>query len=300
MRLVEAVAEPAGRRVCRMRPAAEIGQALRLAYAAPPDAIERCQRGLAAIARLMNAGEQAQAAIRAVQLAVPEIAPKAMVKLAQAASLQKDNLNRADEPRVPAANPDGGEWTDDGGAGGGDANIRPASAPLNPIQEKKERFAHAHLADTQKAADQLGIPVENILGLSALESGWGSRPFAAQGSNYFGIHYLAPYATGYMQAKRGPAKIATFASYADSLKSFITLSESIVRARAIRRRSPPLCKTAASSEPTRTGLRSAPMFPRSPQPSAGFMRSSRGVNVDGDPSIRPVFPEADWRRDNLL
>jgi flagellum-specific peptidoglycan hydrolase FlgJ len=96
----------------------------------------------------------------------------------------------------------------------------------------KERFVDAHLADAQKAADQLGIPVENILGLSALESGWGSSPFAAQGSNYFGIHYPAPYATGYMRAKKGPAKVATFASYADSLQSFVALSGSIVQGKS--------------------------------------------------------------------
>lgn len=100
---------------------------------------------------------------------------------------------------------------------------------MNAVQAMKGRFVDAHLADTQKAADQLGIPVENILALSALESSWGKHPFAAQGNNYFGIHYPAPYATGYVQAKRGPAKVATFASYADSLKSFAQISGSLVR-----------------------------------------------------------------------
>ncbi len=79
---------------------------------------------------------------------------------------------------------------------------------------------------------QLGIPVENILGLSALESKWGTTRFAAQGNNYFGIHYPAPYATGYMQAKRGPAKVATFASYADSLKSFVAISGSLIQGKS--------------------------------------------------------------------
>ena len=170
-----------------------------------------------------------QACIRAVQLAFPEIAPEGMAKLAHAASLQKDNPDWADEPREPPGNPGGGEWTNDGGTGAGDANIRPSAAPANPIQAMKERFVDAHLADAQKAADRLGIPVENILALSALASGWGSSRFAAQGNNYFGIHYPAPYATGYMQAKRGPAKVTIFASYADSLKSFVAVSGSLIQ-----------------------------------------------------------------------
>jgi hypothetical protein len=197
VRLVEPVADAAGRRVYRLRRAAEIAEALRRAYGYAPDEIARCQRGLAAIARLLNAGERAQAGIRAVQLAFPEIMPAAMAKLAQAASLQKDNPNWADEPRIPA----GGDWTTGGAAGAGDANIQPIAAPLNPIQAMKQRFVDAHLADTQKAADQFGIPVENILGVAALESNWGASRFAAQGNNYFGIHYPASHANGYMQAK---------------------------------------------------------------------------------------------------
>ena len=167
--MVEAVTDADGCRVYRPRPAEEIAEALRLAYGAAPDEIERSRRGLAEIAGLLTAGERAQAGIRAVQLAFPEIAPDAMAKLAQAASLQKDNPNLAGEPRIPAGNPGGGEWTNDGGAAGSDPNIRPIAAPLNPAQAMKQRFVDAHLADTQKAADQLGVPVENILGVAALE-----------------------------------------------------------------------------------------------------------------------------------
>jgi hypothetical protein len=205
-----------------------VAQALRRAYGYAPDKIARCRRGLADIARLLAAGERAQACIRTVQLAFPEIMPDGMAKLARAASLQKYNPNWEQEPRIPDG-PGGGDWTNDGGTGAGDANIRPAAAPANPIQAMKERFVDAHLADAQKAADQLGIPVENILGLSALESKWETTRFAAQGNNYFGIHYPAPYATGYMQAKKGPVKVAIFASYADSLKSFVALSGSLIQ-----------------------------------------------------------------------
>ena len=194
LRLVEAVTDADGCRVYRPRPAEEIAEALRLAYGAAPDEIERSRRGLAEIARLLTAGERAQAGIRAVQLAFPEIAPDAMAKLAQAASLQKDNPNLAGEPRIPAGNPGGGEWTNDGGAAGSDPNIRPIAAPLNPAQAMKQRFVDAHLADTQKAADQFGVPVENILGVAALESNWGNSRIAVQGNNFFGIDYPARYA----------------------------------------------------------------------------------------------------------
>src|SRR5208283_4349807 len=107
-----------------------------------------------------------------------------------------------------------------------DANVRPAAAQISDDQAKKERFVDAHLGDTQAAADRLGIPVENILRVSALELRWGTSRFATQGNNFFGIHYPAPYASGYMQALNGPNKVAKFASYADSLRSFVAISGS--------------------------------------------------------------------------
>ena len=65
-----------------------------------------------------------------------------------------------------------------------------------------------------------------------MESDWGRSRIAVQGNNYFGIHYPAPYANGYLQAQRGPVKVATFASYADSLKSFIALSGSLIKGKS--------------------------------------------------------------------
>ena len=71
---------------------------------------------------------------------------------------------------------------------------------------------------------QLGVPVENVLGISALESGWGDSRFATQGNNYFGIHYPAPFATGYLVAGQSGVRVATFANYTDSLRSFAAIS----------------------------------------------------------------------------
>ena len=51
----------------------------------------------------------------------------------------------------------------------------------------------------------------------------GESRFAVQGNNFFGIHYPAPFAAGYMAAKSG-VKVATFASYADSLRSFVAIA----------------------------------------------------------------------------
>ena len=88
-------------------------------------------------------------------------------------------------------------------------------------------IAHAEKKAADDVADGflqiwLGIPVENILGLSALESTWGEHRFAAQGNNYFGIHYPAPFATGYVLSAGG-TRVAMFASYADSVRSFTAI-----------------------------------------------------------------------------
>jgi hypothetical protein len=86
MPLVESVSDASGRRCYRMRSAEEVTQAFRLAYGSAPDEIERYRRGLAEVTQLLAAGEGAQARIQAVLLAVPEIAPEGMAKLAQAAT----------------------------------------------------------------------------------------------------------------------------------------------------------------------------------------------------------------------
>lgn len=137
-----------------------------------------------------------------------------------------------DEARVPSGSGrESGEWTGDGSRSRetADASAKPAARRTDNAQAKKERFVNAHLADAQKAADKLGVPVENILGLTALESTWGENRFAAQGNNYFNIHYPAPFATGCMLTEDGKTKVSTFASYADSLRSFIAELGSVVQ-----------------------------------------------------------------------
>jgi flagellum-specific peptidoglycan hydrolase FlgJ len=65
------------------------------------------------------------------------------------------------------------------------------------------------------------LPTANILGLSALESGWGKGRFAKEGNNFFSLHYPASLAIGSLPAKGDKnVLVAKFASYADSAESF--------------------------------------------------------------------------------
>jgi hypothetical protein len=113
------VRDAAGDLRCRLRPLENVAQALRLAYGPTPDpVIERRCRGLARVSQLLATGADAMARIYAVLLSFPEIVPDGMVKLSILASLRKYNPNWEDEPRVPAPNPGGGQWTSDGDDGG--------------------------------------------------------------------------------------------------------------------------------------------------------------------------------------
>jgi len=71
--------------------------------------------GLSRVAKALDEGKDALAAISAVQLAFPVITPGAMAKLALSPLAKAYD---PDEPRVPAGNPDGGQWTGDGGGSG--------------------------------------------------------------------------------------------------------------------------------------------------------------------------------------
>ena len=183
------------------------------------------------VAAALNDGDVALACISLLRMRLLPL-PSAGHARAMAMAdglLVKDNPDWEDEPRVPAGNPDGGQWTDEGGD---DVQVQPTAARMDETQARKERFVDAHLADTQEVADRLQVPVENILGVSAVESGWVESRIAVQGNNFFGIHHPAPYATGYLPAHAGPVRVATFASYADSLRSFVAIAGSLVRGAA--------------------------------------------------------------------
>ena len=112
----------------RLLPVDEMKQILRIAYGSVHGAvIERRCRGIARATQLLNTGSDALARIHAVLLAFPEISPDGMAKLAAVASLRKYN---PDEPRVPAGNPDGGQWTSGGDGGGTPQTSAGGASPL--------------------------------------------------------------------------------------------------------------------------------------------------------------------------
>jgi len=203
----------------------------------PDPFIARCRH----IDEALERGDIAKALDHDIPRAVLGITDRPLRRLAIAEILAKAGYN-PDEPRVPAGSPGGGEWTTGGGAdgeagsdatgepelGAGGPEIQPAAAQSGSVQAKKERFVDAHVADTRPVAAGLGIPVENILGLAAEESGWGTSGFAERGNNFFGIHYPAPNAVGYMTAQQD-GRIAAFESYAASLQSFVAIAGPIVR-----------------------------------------------------------------------
>jgi hypothetical protein len=202
-------------------------------YGAPVEVGWRASR-LNHVAEALNKGDLALAGISLVRLELP---PLPSDDHAQAMAEADEWLSKAydpDQPRAPKGDPNGGQWTsgDAGGAeaapsqgahaGGEREGIELAADREDPTHAKKRLFIEAHLADAQKAAAELHVPVENILGISALETEWGQYHFAAEGNNYFGLRYPTRRATGFVVSKDFPhPKVATYASYADCLSDFV-------------------------------------------------------------------------------
>src|SRR5450755_311773 len=70
-------------------------------------------------------------------------------------------------------------------------------------------------------AKQLNVPTQNVLGLSGIESTWGTSHAAIQANNFFGLHggANAPFATGAWSTGGGVA-MSSFPSYSASAQSF--------------------------------------------------------------------------------
>ncbi len=82
-------------------------------------------------------------------------------------------------------------------------------------------FVNKHRVDCATIATMLKIPVENILGLAAHESQYGTGRIAREYNNYFSMHAPAPLQTGAV-APLGNAKIkvATYDSFLQCGQSF--------------------------------------------------------------------------------
>jgi hypothetical protein len=137
-------------------------------------------------------------------------------------SIRNANVHWQLQPRQPKGSPDstGGEWATDPNAAG----VIPVAAHtpvIDPTVAKKQAFVKAHLRDSEVVAKKLNIPVEYILGLAAIESGWGGSRFAYKGNNFFGLHHPALYNNGKMQAEDDPSVfMSTFPDYRTGLQSF--------------------------------------------------------------------------------
>lgn len=239
--LVEAFRDERGKLRFRAKPLADLGKAMRLAYGdAEGEAIARHHKGLSRIAELLAAGESTRARIHAVQLGFPDIGDDGMEKLARAENLGKlrswTDERRNDNPELG-----GGFWVSSTNGASATPKTQPkdsARASKKPTAgvtpAEKQKFVDDHLAAAQEAAKQLDLPVENILGLSALEGGWGKTSrFAREGNNFLSIYYPAPYAVAPIPAKDKTVtghtnKLSAFASYGDCLQSFVRLYDPIV------------------------------------------------------------------------
>lgn len=89
-----------------------------------------------------------------------------------------------DEPRIPAGNPGGGEWTD-----GEEVALVPAAArqtAQNASPADKDPFFDTLYAPVHDLAGRLDIDETWLLGLAAHESGW-LRPHNREINNPFGV-----------------------------------------------------------------------------------------------------------------
>ena len=111
--LVFPVSGPGGGRVFQAVAAERLGEILKAAYGHDfrLDLAERTSQ-LQAIARALSENRMADALIGAVHLRLPELSKDAVQRLAALVKYSPDQL------RVPKGNPDGGQWTREGGAAG--------------------------------------------------------------------------------------------------------------------------------------------------------------------------------------
>lgn len=206
---------------------------LKLAYGDDDQTFARRRHaGLVRIAKAFDAGDLLCAGIEAVHLRLPPVSREAMRKLSALSSLSKSADAWRNEPRVPPGQTGGGQWT--AGGGGQPKPMAEASpgrgAPkVDATVAKKTAFVAAHYADALRAAAVLHVPVENILGVSGLESGWGLSNFADH-QNFFGVHYPAGRAISSIPTKRNAnVRGAVFGSYAACLDWFIRVAGPSVR-----------------------------------------------------------------------
>jgi hypothetical protein len=170
-----------GYRCLHPREAAAIQQAL-FGSAGDPDRLFILSRG---IARSLNAGNLALAQIYGLRIPVPDLDAAQLRRLAAAAPFIKANFN-PDEPRIPAGEPGGGEWTD--GGAGSDASLDSATGLL--LQPQSTGSSIAIAGTTTAVGAEAAASIFGTLGRTAL-AGLGELAAGISGPTAFlGILFL--------------------------------------------------------------------------------------------------------------
>jgi hypothetical protein len=181
-----------GRRKCQVRSADQLGRILDLAYGAQSEAVvQRCQRGLQRVAGWLEVGDLARAGVEALMLQFPDVDAEGVAKLARSTDLQKGGSSWQNEPRIPAGEPGGGQWTtgggvgptpkphrsfNDGGGGGGDVTV------ASPVRQSRTENANGFFPDSDgggvfyipsiSAGDSIRPTEVHALDANAYQVGW--------------------------------------------------------------------------------------------------------------------------------
>ena len=148
--LLAAFVLPGGRKLFKPRPAAEVALIFRAAYGEAYDGNPR-MGGLRAAANALNDRNLALAMIATVQMSLPDLADELAVgRVARAERLLKAGYD-PNQPRVPAGNPDGGEWSGPGTGGSSSAG----TSPPRPVQVAD---ASGQIAATSGSSNVARIP----------------------------------------------------------------------------------------------------------------------------------------------
>jgi len=126
----------------------------------PDGTAPRVYRGLLKAAAAIEAGDLGLAGIEAVKLQLAELKPEAVTKLAGIANLEKRGEAWETEPRIPAGQAGGGQWTTaDGAATPANIGREPPASRPSPTGASEVAIDAPVSSDARSADDGLLIPV---------------------------------------------------------------------------------------------------------------------------------------------
>jgi hypothetical protein len=98
---------------------------------------------------------------------------------------------------------------------------KPYVSPLCNYQSAVD-FVKRIQADCKTLADRINVPVENVVGLAAEESEYGTGRIAKMYNNYFSMHAPAVFQTGAEPSMKNPkVKVAKYTSFLQCGESFV-------------------------------------------------------------------------------